>query len=935
MFPISASPTTATLYVGQQATFTTTVSGLSAFTRSTAHWTVRYIWERKLPGQDVIDIVVRDVTIDTRNYDIKDYTARTNTTKDVFITSKSTAAKGGRRFRCKVIVTMYLPGKAPSVIDEGYTNDVTWLVYGSPEPTPAPPTSNTANYNKSCLWLSADGSPTTVGTNGGSSYYGTYDQNGNIEEWNDLDGRAGTDKCVRGGSCSSPQSKLQASSRSLEIPQNNYFGYGPGFRISTINNPLNLPNFVTVGDVGNAPDTAGGIYAGYGRVNYTYKIGKYQITNCEYADFCNAVATDIPDTYGIFDSRLFSNTGIVRSEITVGGITKYSYRSKPKQANKPACHITWYQAARYCNWLHNNRPIGPAGPLTTETGAYTLNGVRRDLTPARNPNATYYIPTENEWYKAAYYKGGGLNAGYWLYATQSNQLTTISSNSIGEGVARQTSYECVVPTPIPGVTPTATPVPQPTPTPTSTPVPPPPPLFDINSFSTVTRKDKNNVTIGTGVPAPFLVPLTNAARRWMKFLRMNSAVIAKIKTSLPSWNGIFLTNLIFDNLQGTELNNAIAACGISDSQPLGGIKRNSISIDLYINTHYQNDYNQKEWEDTFVHELAHGLGIGFFWDEYYTNTNTIIEDSYVKSGVWTWLNVRQLNAGEFYPSIASIYQSAGVTYPKYEKGVWTDNTSWGEKIFHYDEQGNFVEYTLKPVPLESTYSGHWSYYNSPIEILHPCKCRYPWHVGGCDGHPSNNLCDKTPTIPAIGNDIMVPFYDKSITQIVTPLTIKMLAAFGYEEITPGASEGKLTVTSRLPKTGYTIQNSDIAWTCSHLQKAVRKLPGKPPYTTPTPTATSVPPTATPVTPTATPVTPTATPVTPTATPVTPTATPVTPTATPVTPTATPVTPTATPVTPTATPVPPTATPVPPTATAIIVTSTPAITPSATPPDYSV
>jgi hypothetical protein len=38
----------------------------------------------------------------------------------------------------------------------------------------------------------------------------------------------------------------------------------------------------------------------------------------------------------------------------------------------------------------------------------------------RNTGATYAIPSENEWYKAAYYKGGGTNAGYWTYPTQSN-----------------------------------------------------------------------------------------------------------------------------------------------------------------------------------------------------------------------------------------------------------------------------------------------------------------------------------------------------------------------------------------------------------------------------------------------------------------------------------------------------------------------------------
>ena len=54
---------------------------------------------------------------------------------------------------------------------------------------------------------------------------------------------------------------------------------------------------------------------------------------------------------------------------------------------------------------------------------------------ATNPNTgsapTYRIPLENEWFKAAYYKGGSTNAGYFDYATQSNSTpgTTIGSSA--------------------------------------------------------------------------------------------------------------------------------------------------------------------------------------------------------------------------------------------------------------------------------------------------------------------------------------------------------------------------------------------------------------------------------------------------------------------------------------------------------------------------
>ena len=55
----------------------------------------------------------------------------------------------------------------------------------------------------------------------------------------------------------------------------------------------------------------------------------------------------------------------------------------------------------------------------------------------RNAGATYFIPSENEWYKAAYYKGGGTNAGYWTYPTQSN---TAPSNVLSATGTNNANY---------------------------------------------------------------------------------------------------------------------------------------------------------------------------------------------------------------------------------------------------------------------------------------------------------------------------------------------------------------------------------------------------------------------------------------------------------------------------------------------------------------
>ena len=180
--------------------------------------------------------------------------------------------------------------------------------------------------------------------------------------------------------------------------------------------------FVTVGDPGNATDPATGSL--YGSVGYVYQMGKYDVTIGQYCQFLNAVATT-SDTYGLYSPGMATNFSTAR--ITQSGSPgSYSYSvtgSYSQGVNCPIFDVSWGDAARFCNWLQNGQPVGSEGNGTTETGAYTLNGAVTDsalMGITRNAGATYFIPSENEWYKAAYYKGGGTNAAYWLYPTQSN-----------------------------------------------------------------------------------------------------------------------------------------------------------------------------------------------------------------------------------------------------------------------------------------------------------------------------------------------------------------------------------------------------------------------------------------------------------------------------------------------------------------------------------
>jgi formylglycine-generating enzyme len=209
--------------------------------------------------------------------------------------------------------------------------------------------------------------------------------------------------------------------------------------------------FVTVGDPGNAADTLmmrDGT-TGYGSVPYAYRMGKYDITIAQYVQFLNAVAAT--DTYGLYSSRMAPTPGNPSQTYCLPaiGITRsgssgnYAYAvsgSYSQAANCPIFDVSWGDAARFCNWLQNGQPAGAEGNGTTETGAYTLNGAISQLALiaiTRNAGATYFIPSENEWYKAAYYKGGDVNAGYWTYATKND---TLPGNALSASGTNNANY---------------------------------------------------------------------------------------------------------------------------------------------------------------------------------------------------------------------------------------------------------------------------------------------------------------------------------------------------------------------------------------------------------------------------------------------------------------------------------------------------------------
>ena len=168
---------------------------------------------------------------------------------------------------------------------------------------------------------------------------------------------------------------------------------------------------VHVVDAGNANDSTG-----YGGVSYNYYIGTYEVTNSQYTSFLNSTAAT--DTHGLYNS---SNGGIQRSGIE----GSFTYTVTPGMGSKPVNYVSFWDAARFANYMTTGN---------TEIGVYNLGNVSSPTNSSITRDSTAFlsggvaVASEDEWYKAAYYKGGSTAAGYWKYAHQSDSITTGDAN---------------------------------------------------------------------------------------------------------------------------------------------------------------------------------------------------------------------------------------------------------------------------------------------------------------------------------------------------------------------------------------------------------------------------------------------------------------------------------------------------------------------------
>ena len=100
------------------------------------------------------------------------------------------------------------------------------------------------------------------------------------------------------------------------------------------------------------------------------------------------------------------------------------YAIKPNYDDKPVNYVTFHDAARFANWVMTG---------DTENGFYTFNGTdtiaSQGVHGAAQHNGKNWValPTEQEWYKAAFHKNDGPTGNYYLYPTSSDSAPTVAT----------------------------------------------------------------------------------------------------------------------------------------------------------------------------------------------------------------------------------------------------------------------------------------------------------------------------------------------------------------------------------------------------------------------------------------------------------------------------------------------------------------------------
>lgn len=202
--------------------------------------------------------------------------------------------------------------------------------------------------------------------------------------------------------------------------------------------PRSGVDFVRVGAPGNAPWTGSAPFPytndtfGRGGVAYEYNIGRFEVTTAEWTRFFNAALDRAPGD--AIPWVLAPNYwGATSTSPTTPGGRRWAVPAGNEM--RPVGNISWYTAAVYCNWLHNNKSTDRSAFLSGAYDVSVFGGLDRFVPITHAANAAYWIPTWDEWLKAAHYdpnRNGPGQGGYWMYSNGTDSPVTAGPPGTGQ-----------------------------------------------------------------------------------------------------------------------------------------------------------------------------------------------------------------------------------------------------------------------------------------------------------------------------------------------------------------------------------------------------------------------------------------------------------------------------------------------------------------------
>ncbi len=130
-----------------------------------------------------------------------------------------------------------------------------------------------------------------------------------------------------------------------------------------------------------------------------------------------------------FRIATFETSQEVIDKATASGMSPVE--SGPWTGIQPTATIKWFDGAKFVNWLNTSTGRQAAYNLTADVNGKVTGMNLWSSGEAwqaggenlyRHKDAYYFLPSEDEWCKAAYHKNDGPTANYWAYAVGSNEV---------------------------------------------------------------------------------------------------------------------------------------------------------------------------------------------------------------------------------------------------------------------------------------------------------------------------------------------------------------------------------------------------------------------------------------------------------------------------------------------------------------------------------